>query len=342
MSSSRAGAHASASRCSSRTRRAVQPARCSASRAPSRSSPNWRPSRRASVSPSVDANTRSPAAERRRGGRVHLVLLDAERQSVPPSSRCPPPRRISSGGGWPALHQRIRARRSPHHGRARTSSLEPPRSSALVCAITSAGSAASHVRASTKKRTIELIAATSIPLPLRRPPGPPRIRSAAARCRRVAAAGRVFGGLVHEPGLEAVELGQRTGMNPRVSASAIRRSRGSRARWRWRPPRPSPKAFIRASSASSQQLRALVGDGEHPEQPRADRERHGANEPIPSSSPPRGGTLAVDLRLAYGRRSLRRGRHPLADDEALRRMRSDRRSSAGCGGDGWPAPGGGA
>ena len=43
------------------------------------------------------------------------------------------------------------------------------RSSALVCASTAAGSAASHVRASTKKRTIALIAATSMPLPLTSP-----------------------------------------------------------------------------------------------------------------------------------------------------------------------------
>ena len=71
---------------------------------------------------------------------------------------------------WPALHQRIVSASSTAittgtnvvPGRRR-------RSSALVCWITSAGSVASHVRASMKKRTIALIAATSIPLPLTSP-----------------------------------------------------------------------------------------------------------------------------------------------------------------------------
>ena len=43
------------------------------------------------------------------------------------------------------------------------------RSSAAVWASTSAGLSESHVRASTKKRTIELSAATSRPLPLTSP-----------------------------------------------------------------------------------------------------------------------------------------------------------------------------
>ena len=39
----------------------------------------------------------------------------------------------------------------------------------LACASTSAGCSESHARASTKKRTIALAAATSIPLPLTSP-----------------------------------------------------------------------------------------------------------------------------------------------------------------------------
>src|SRR3954464_13716578 len=54
------------------------------------------------------------------------------------------------------------------------------RSSAAVCASTSAGRSESHVRASTKKRTIELSAATSSPLPATSP-----MRTAAAPLGRV-------------------------------------------------------------------------------------------------------------------------------------------------------------
>ena len=94
-----------------------------------------------------------------------------------PSASVAAAARSSCGGGWPALHQRSRrpsaiARKAGHE-----QALGQPRAQDLVgLASTSAGRSQSNVRASTKKRTIAAVAATSRPLPLTSPtsrPSPP-------------------------------------------------------------------------------------------------------------------------------------------------------------------------
>ena len=144
----------------------------------SRASPNCTPSRRASHSPSVAATSTSPAASSHDALLVAGVVLDAERE----------PGRAELGraaAGAQQLRRRMAgvapaqlvAVEDREEDRARTrSSGSRPRRIALVCASTSAGRGQSNVRASTKKRTIEAVAATSSPLPLTSPttsPSPP-------------------------------------------------------------------------------------------------------------------------------------------------------------------------
>ena len=94
---------------------------------------------------------------------------------VVPRASSAPSARSSCGGGWPALHQR---RRRPSAIARKVGTNRPSGSReqriALVCWSTSAGRSQSNVRASTKKRTIAAVAATSSPLPLTSPTSSPR------------------------------------------------------------------------------------------------------------------------------------------------------------------------
>ena len=128
------------------------------------------------------------------------------------------------------------------------------RSSAAVWASTSAGLSESHVRASTKKRTIELERGDLEALPAD-VADEDRGRAARHRPRTedVAAADVVAGGLVDEPDLQAGQRRRRPGTKPRVSAWATRRSRWKSSALAIAPAAARANATTRSSRAASNQ-----------------------------------------------------------------------------------------
>ena len=192
------------------------------------------------------------------------------------------------------------------------------RSSAAVCASTSAGRSESHVRASTKKRTIDDSAATSRPLPLTSPTSDGgRAARHRPRAEDVAAPDGLAGRLVDEADLQAGQRGRGAGdeaARERVGDPALalevervgdRAGRGAGERDdELEPRRVEPAALVGAHV-------------EHPEQPRAEADRdvheRGDALALEELSEEDGGVAVVaDVRLA------RRGDppdHPLADAE---------------------------
>ena len=219
-----------------------------------------------------------------------------------------------------------------------------PRSSALVWLITSAGSAASYVRASTKNRTIELMAATSIPLPLTSPTSSATERFGSRQMPKKSPPPAAWPeGSNTSPASNPSSSGSGPGTKPRVSASATRRSRAKSSALAIAPAAATPERLDPREQRVVAQPRALVGHGEHAEQPRADRERHVRERLDPLLlDHPRQELRPVDLAARVRLAGLGDAAdHPLADHEArLPDLLGEPERVQHRAGRGWRAPGG--
>ena len=158
------------------------------------------------------------------------------------------------------------------------------------------------MRASTKKRTIELIAATSMPLPLTSPTSSAIEPFGSRQMPKKSPPPAAWpDGSNTSPASNPSSSGSGPGTKPRVSASATRRSRAKSSALAIAPAAASPNASIRASSGSSHSPARSSATVRTPNSRAPIESGTCANDAMPSSSITQGRNLSRSTsRLAYG------------------------------------------